>query len=43
MVDFLLAVEAGVSHWALTEVATFGVVGATPGIKARPVGTGVGA
>lgn len=42
MVDLLLAVEASVSHRALTEVATFRVVGTAPTIEARPVCTGVG-
>lgn len=43
MVDFLLAVEASVSTRALTEIATFGVVGTTPTIEARAICTGVGA
>lgn len=42
MVDFLLTVEASVSHRALAEVATFWVVGTTPTIEARPVRTGIG-
>jgi len=43
VVDFLLAIEAGVSHRALAEVASFRVVGATPAIEARPICTGIGA
>lgn len=43
MVYFLLTVKASISHWALTEVATFGVVSTTPTIEARPICTGVGA
>lgn len=43
MVDLLLAVEAGVSHRALTEVATFGVVSTAAAVEARPICTGVGA
>lgn len=43
MVDLLLAVEAGVSHRALAKVSTFGVVGTTPAVEARPICTGVGA
>lgn len=42
MVNFLLTVEASVSHWALTEVATFRVVDTTPAIEARPICTSVG-
>lgn len=43
MVNFLLTVEAGVSHRALAEVATFRVVDAASGVEARPVRTGIGA
>ena len=43
MVNFLLAVETSVSHRALTEVATFGVVDTTSAIEARSIRTGIGA
>lgn len=43
MVNFLLAVEASISHGALTEVTTFRVVSTMPTIEARPICTGVGA
>ena len=43
VVDFLLAVEAGVSRGALAEIASLGVVGTTPAVEARPVGTSHGA
>lgn len=43
MVNFLLTVKAGISHQALTEVATFRVVYTTSAIKARPICTGTGA
>lgn len=43
MVDFLLAVEASVSGWALAEVASFRVVNTVSIVEARPVCTGVGA
>ena len=42
MVDFLLAVEASVSHRALTEVATVRVVDTMAAIEARPICTSVG-
>ena len=43
VVDFLLAVEASVSRGALAEIASLGVVGTTPAVEARPVGTSHGA
>lgn len=43
VVDFLLTVEAGVSHRALAEVAAFRVVHTAAAVEARPVCTGVGA
>lgn len=42
MVDFFLTVEASVSHWALTEVATFWVVDALATIETRPICTSIG-
>lgn len=42
MVNFLFAVEASISHWALTEVTTFRVVSTTPTVKTGPICTGVG-
>lgn len=42
MVNFLFAVEASISHWALTEVTTFRVVSTTPTIKTGPICTSVG-
>ena len=43
VVDFLLAVETGVSRGALAEIASLWVVGTTPSVEARPVGTSHGA
>lgn len=42
MVNFFLTVEASVSHWALTEVATFWVVNTVAAIEARPICTSIG-
>jgi len=43
VVDLLLAVEASVSHGALAEIASLGVVCTTPAVEAWPVGTSHGA
>lgn len=42
MVNFLFAVEASISHWALTEVTTFRVVSTTPTVKTGSICTSVG-
>lgn len=42
MVNFLVAVEASISHWALAEVTTLRVVSTTPAVKTGPVCTSVG-